>query len=83
MDKAKPHTDGNQLLPPLTYPLHLFTPFVPAAINGYCFFTLGRAFCKLILVIKTKEKICTALQKYTAERHINYIHLEMICLMGT
>ena len=83
MREAKPHTDGNQLLRPLMYPLHLFTPFVPAAINGYCFFPLGRASGKLSLYIKSKEKkVCTAIQKYTTERHINYIHLETICSMG-
>ena len=39
------------------YPLHLFTPFVPAAINGYCFYPLGRASLQIKFVfIKTKEK---------------------------
>ena len=56
MRKAKPHTDGSQLLRPLMYPLHLFTPFVPAATNGYCFFPLGRASGELSLYIKSKEK---------------------------
>ena len=56
MGKAKSHTEGNQLLHPLMYPLKLFTPFVPAALNVYCFFPLGRASGKLSLHIKSKQK---------------------------
>ena len=56
MGKAKSHTDENQLLRPLMYPFHLFTPFVPAATNVYCFFPVGRASGKLSLNIKSKQR---------------------------
>ena len=57
---AKSYKDGNQLLRPLMYPLHLFTPFVPAAIHGYCFFPLGRA--SVVFILKVNKKLY-AIQK--------------------
>ena len=61
---AKSYKDGNQLLRPLMYPLHLFTPFVPASINGYCFLTLGRDSSKSSRYSKSRpRKILYPIQK--------------------
>ena len=67
MREAKPHTDGNQLLRPLMYPLHLFTPFVPAEINGYCFFPLGRA--SVVFILKVNKKNCMRFKRKDRKPH--------------